>query len=262
MTAAVRVGAQRSSGTRRRALVAVGAALTLLPLGAGSASAETFLGQPCVEPAPPADFADRGDIREVHLPAVDCAVAENLVLGFDEGDGRRYRPGDSVPRDQLATMVVNTLRAGGFPLPAPTDQGFTDISDSVHRDEINILSAIGVVNGVTDSRYDPRTPVRRDQMATFLVQAAEFAYGFPGSPDQLDGNVSEFAGGDESADFVDVLPTNTHSQNIAAANRLLGVATGTTETTYEPMESTRRDHMASFIVRLLDVTALPDSTLD
>ena len=258
MTAAVRVGAQRSSGTRRRALVAVGAALTLLPLGAGTASAETFLGQPCVDPAPPAAFADRDQIAEVHLAAVDCAVAQDLVLGFGEGEGRTYRPADSVPRDQLATMVVNTLRAGGFPLPAPTDQGFTDIEGNTHRDNINILAAINVVNGKTPDRYDPTTPVRRDQMATFLVQAAEFAY----EGDTLDGNVSEFEGGDESADFTDVLPTNTHSQNIAAADELLGVVTGTSETTYEPMMSTRRDQMASFIVRLLDVTALPDSTLD
>ena len=257
MTATVRVGTQRSFGTRRRALVAAGAALTLLPLGATSASAETFLGEPCVDPAPPASFADRDQIAEVHLPAVDCAVAQDLVLGFGEGEGRTYRPADSVPREQLATMVVNTLRAGGYVLPAPSDQGFTDIADSVHRDEINILSAIGVVNGVTDTRYDPRSPVRRDQMATFLVQAAEYAY----DGDALDGNVGEFAGGDESADFVDVLPTNTHSQNIAAADRLLGVVTGTSETTYEPMSPTRRDQMASFIVRLLDVTALPDTTL-
>jgi hypothetical protein len=132
----------------------------LLPLGPGAASAQTFLGQPCVDPAPPAQFADRDQIAAVHLPAVDCAVAEGLVIGLDE-DGRRvYRPADDVPRDQLATMVVNTLEAGGYTLPAPSDQGFTDIGDNVHRDSINVLAEIGVVKGVTDSRYDPLEPVR------------------------------------------------------------------------------------------------------
>jgi hypothetical protein len=233
--------------------------VTLLPLGAAPAFAqETFLGQPCVEPAPPVDFADRGEIAEVHLAAVDCAVAEGLVRGMDQ-DGRRfYRPADSVPRDQLATMVVNTLRAGGHTLPAPSDQGFTDIADNVHRESINILAEIGVVKGVTPDRYAPRQFVRRDQMATFLVQAAEFTYG----GDQLDGNVAEFEGGDEEAGFVDVLSTNIHSRNIAAANQLIGVATGRTETMYAPEGETRRDQMASFIVRTLDVTALPESTLD
>jgi hypothetical protein len=32
------------------------------------------------------------------------------------------------------------------------------------------------VKGVSSTRYEPRQPVRRDQMASFLVQAAEFAY--------------------------------------------------------------------------------------
>ena len=261
MTAARHAGRQRSARTGRRGLVAVGAALTLLPFGAGSASAQdSFLdaAMPCVEPAPPAQFADREQIADVHLAAVDCAVAVGLVMGFDEGGQRVYRPADSVPRDQMATMIANTLRAGGYALPAPTDQGFTDIGDNVHRDNINILAQIGVTNGVTEDRFEPRRPVLRDQMASFLVQAAEFAYG----GDQLDGNVAPFEGGDESSGFVDVLPTNVHDRNIAAANQLIGVATGRSESLYQPDGQTRRDQMASFIVRLLDVTALPDTTLD
>ncbi len=261
MTAAHRAGRQRSTRTGRRGLVALGAALSLLPLAPGSASAQdTFLdpANPCVDPAPPADFADRGEIAEIHLSAVDCAVAERLLKGFDQ-DGRRfYRPADSVPRDQLATMLVNTLREGGYGLPAASDQGFTDIEGNTHRDAINILAAIGVVNGVSDDRYEPRLFVRRDQMASLLVQAAEYAY----DSDQLDGNVAEFEGGNESSGFVDVPSTNIHDRNIAAANQLIGVATGRSETMYAPEAETRRDQMASFIVRLFDVTQLPDTTLE
>jgi capsular polysaccharide biosynthesis protein len=139
VTADSRAGRQRSTRTGRRALVAAGAALTLLPLGAGTAHAQTFIGQPCVDPAPPAQFADRAQIAPVHLPSVDCAVAEGVVVGR----GGSYFPAEAVPRDQLATMVVNTLRAGGFELPAPTDQGFTDIAGNVHRDSINVLAQIG-----------------------------------------------------------------------------------------------------------------------
>ncbi len=261
MTAAHRAGRQRSTRTGRRGLVALGAALSLLPLAPGSASAQdTFLdpANPCVDPAPPADFADRGEIAQVHLSAVDCAVAERLVKGMDQEGRRVYRPADSVFRDQLATMLVNTLREGGYALPAASDQGFTDLENNVHRDNINILAAIGVVNGVTGDRYAPRLFVRRDQMASLLVQAAEFAY----EGDQLDGNVAEFEGGDESSRFADVPPTNVHDRNIAAAKQLIGVATGRSDTMYAPAAETRRDQMASFLVRLFDVTQLPDTTLE
>ena len=72
--------------------------------------------------------------------------------------------------------------------------------------------------------------------------------------DELDGNVVD------PPAFVDVPPTHVHRENIFAAVRLIGVAEGRSETMYNPSEFTRRDQMASFVVRLLDVTALPDST--
>ena len=225
----------------------------LLPLGAGSASAQSFIdpANPCTVPSPPAEFADRGEILEVHLPNVDCAVAQGIAMGVDEGGQRFYRPALDIPRDQLASLMARTLEAGGYELPAPQDTGFSDVAaSSVHAPAISQLKQIGVILGTSETTYAPSAPVQRDQMASLLVRAAEFAYG----GDMLDGNVTD------PPTFVDVLPNNVHAENIAAAVRLIGVAEGKSETTYDPGAFTRRDQMASFVVRLLDVTALPDST--
>jgi len=99
--------------------------------------------------------------------------------------------------------------------------------------------------------------VRRDQMASFVVRAANFAYmNEAGVKDELRGNTSE----GYVFPFVDVLPTNPHRDAIAAADDLIGVTGGRTATMYDPASSTRRDQMASFVIRLLDVTAIPEST--
>ena len=254
MTAARAAGPQRSSRTGRRSLIALGAALALLPFGAGPATAQSFIdpAAPCTIPSPPADFADRGEIIPVHLPNVDCAVAQGIAMGVEENGQRFYQPAKNIPRDQLASLMARALVAGGYELPAPQDTGFSDVDESsVHAPAISQLKQIGVALGTSDTTYAPGRPVQRDQMASFLVRSAEFAY----EGDELDGNVVE------PPNFVDVLPTNVHRENIFAAVRLIGVAEGRSDTMYNPGDFTRRDQMASFIVRFLDVTALPDTTL-
>jgi hypothetical protein len=248
-------GRKRPARVGRRGLVAVGAALTLLPLGAGSASAETFLNDadPCTVPAPPAQFADRGEILSVHIAQVDCAFAQEIVFGRDEGGQRFYRPARDVSRGQMAAFIKRTLQAGGFTLPAPQPTRFNDVPEgSTFDDDISQLAQIGVVEGKTDGGYDPEESVRRDQMASFMVRAAEFAY----EGDMLDGNTSP----DYQFPFVDVVPTNVHRANIAAADDLIAVTQGRTENMYDPDLPVRRDQMATFVVRLLDVTAIPAST--
>jgi hypothetical protein len=255
VTALDRAGRKRSVRTGRRALVAVGAALSMLPFGAGAASAQSFIdpANPCTVSSPPADFADRGEIIPVHLPNVDCAVAQDIARGMEEDGQRFYRPARNIPRDQLASLMARALVAGGYELPAPRDTGFSDVDEnSVHAPAISQLKQIGVILGTSETTYSPSEPVQRDQMASLLVRGAEFAY----EGDELDGNVTE------PPNFVDVLPTNVHRENIFAAVRLIGVAEGRSETMYNPGDFTRRDQMASFIVRFLDVTALPDTTVE
>lgn len=227
----------------------------MLPFGAGAASAQSFIdpADPCIGTPPPAQFADRDQIIPVHLDNVDCAVFRDIARGVEEGGQRFYRPAQNIPRDQMATLVMRTLVAAGYELPAPQDTGFSDVDEgNVHAPAISMLKQIGVVNGTSATTYSPTDPVQRDQMASFLVRAAEYAY----EGDELDGAVVD------PPTFADVPPTNVHRENIFAAVRLIGVAEGSSDTIYNPNDFTRRDQMASFVTRLLDVTLLPDLALE
>ena len=142
-------------------------------------------------------------------------------------------------------MIVRALEAAGYTVPAAGDQGFGDIGGNVHADAINRLAAIDVVNGTSDTTYGPEGHVRRDQMASFVVRAAEWAYG----------STLEAV---EGPHFSDVDEDNVHRENIETAFEAIGLAEGTTPGYYSPANDTRRDQMATFLVRLIDLILITE----
>ena len=235
--------ARRLRGTLVLPVAAV--AVGLAPAAAG---AESFLNPS--DPCPPgvavtaAPFADRDEIVEAHRLNVDCAFALGVVEGTG-GEPNEYEPLEPTRRDQMASMIVRALEAAGYTVPAAGDQGFGDIAGNVHEDAINRLAGIGVTNGTSDTTYGPDQQVQRDQMASFVVRAAEWAYG-----SSLEA--------EEGPYFADVTPTNVHAENIDTAFEIIGLAEGTTEATFDPDGDTRRDQMATFLVRLVDMVLVTE----
>lgn len=188
------------------------------------------------EGLPPSGMVDV--IDNVHEAAIDCVSMLGITLGVSQ---EQFAPTLVVRRDQMASFVARMIEALGVTLPAPTDQGFTDIADNVHADSINRLAAFGVAGGVSSSSFDPASPVRRDQMATFLARAIEAIVG-----EEMPSAGTAFA---DTAD-------NVHGANIdrvAAAGITLGVGDGSR---YEPSGHVRRDQMASFLARAINHVSL------
>ncbi len=233
---------------RTAAVASVGLALTLVPT-MGTAGAETFTdpNDRCLpgEEAPPAPFSDRDQISPVHLPSVDCIAA--MEIGNGQGDGT-YNPKGMTRRDQMATFIVNSLRAAGYDLPPPAETDFTDIEGNVHADNIGILVATGITSGKTATTYAPDELVPRDQMASFLVQAVEYAFGEEGD--------NPFEPIEGVPAFDDVTRDNVHFENINAGALVLGLVDGVTQRQYNPNMLTAREQMASFLVRLVDFTLI------
>lgn len=165
------------------------------------------------------------DDGSVHEPDIQ-AIAE---IGVTNGCGpARYCPTDVVTREQMASFLVRALDL------QPVASGpFTDLVPNVHTGDINALAAAGITLGCDTNRFCPADPVRRDQMASFLTRAFDLV---PAS----------------SAGFVDVPAANPHAadiDSIAAARITLGCGAGT----YCPTDVVRRDQIASFLRRALDL---------
>lgn len=225
----------------RTAVVAAVAALVLATPGlSGSATAQQ---QPesCSPDPEVSTYVDREEISSAHLAAVDCVTQLGIARGLGNDQGEVYLPQADVRRDQMASFVAQTLTQAGVELPSGTAHGFDDVSDgNVHAGSIAQLAEAGIVNGVGVDRYAPSVTVRRDQMATFLMNALAYQAGV---------EPADLRGGDTP--FEDVSGGNVHHGSIQGAYNV-GITTGTAADSYTPAREVTREAMASFLVRSLD----------
>ncbi len=116
--------------------------------------------------------------------------------------------------------------------------------------DIDCIAYYGITQGTSATTYSPLMAVSREHMALFLTRLA----GLVGIP---------MVENPDDAGFTDIGDLSDKSQN--AINQLAGleIAKGTSDTTFSPGDSVRRDHMALFIARLMDqMTAVTDGEDD
>ncbi len=181
-----------------------------------------------------------GDIAgNVHRGAVDCIAWWEITQGSGSGSG--YNPGGIVNRGQMATFIARLVERSGGNLPNGAPDAFADDDGTPHEADIDRVAAVGIVSGGADGRYRPGDPVSRAQMATFLIRAL----------DHRTGTARPTAGVDYFSDDAG----SPHEANInrAAAAGLTGGGAGGR---YAPAAAVRRDQMASFLARSLDVVVV------
>lgn len=118
-----------------------------------------------VLPADPPDaFTD--DDGSVHERSVNQLAALAGVDGF--GDGT-YRSELSVTRGQMAKILsAASAHITGRPLASSVDH-FDDDDGTEHEADINRIVEAGIARGLADGTYGPQRVLRRDQMASLLV---------------------------------------------------------------------------------------------
>ncbi len=82
-----------------------------------------------------------------------------------------FCPDDAVGRDQMAVFLLRAIYGPGYRPPPPTGI-FNDVPTSHWAAGfIEQLAAEGITSGCGNGNFCPGSPVRRDQMAVFLVRA-------------------------------------------------------------------------------------------
>jgi hypothetical protein len=182
---------------------------------------------------PPAGFVDT--VGTPHARAIDCAAWWKVASGATR---TTYVPAGSVNRAQMASFLARLVVQSGGSLDLDPPDAFDDDDDSgVHETAINQLAAAGIVRGKGPRAYEPAHLVTRDQMATFLVAAAEYRTGSP-----LPAGEDYFFDDDG----------NRHEASIGKTARA-GVTGGVAAGRYEPGLLTERGQVAAFLSRVLDL---------
>jgi len=145
------------------------------------------------------------------------------------------------------TMSKVKFTADGFKSDEPTkvvtswDNYFDDLYGSSFRDDIVWLAESGITKGCAAGKYCPTANVRRDEMASFLARALE-----------LSGTAPNAFTDDEG---------NTHEKNIDLIAEA-GLTKGCAATKYCPDANVRRDEMASFLARALELSGTAPDAFD
>jgi hypothetical protein len=192
----------------------------------------------------PGTYADpfRDVAGSVHAPAIRCLAAADITQG--SRDPGLYLPLNVVTRGQLASFLARSYEAAtGSALPAGPDR-FPDDDGSPHERNIDALAQAGVIAGVGDgTRFAPNATVTRGQMASLLARFLDLLD---------DGSVNRSF---PPATDRDVFGDDQGSVHEDATNRLAvqGVVQGRRDGSFGPLDGVRRDQLASFLARALDL---------
>ncbi|HZD23378.1 MAG TPA: PQQ-dependent sugar dehydrogenase [Acidimicrobiia bacterium] len=187
------------------------------------------LGLPAAAQLPPGGtFTD--DDGNLHEPNIEAIAAEGITLGCNPPFGDRFCPWGFLTRGEMAAFLTRALN-----LPASTEDFFGDDDGSLFESDINALAAAGIITGCSPDLYCPDRTVRRSEMAVFLSRAL-------GSS----AVTQDFFGDDDGLAFEDEV-------NAIAAE---GITIGCDVDRYCPFRPVRRDEMASFLTRGLDLTPM------
>jgi len=129
---------------------------------------------------------DAGCALEMAFNDVGCNYwAYNYVQwlaasGISSGDANgNFSPGANTRRDEFAKFIV---KAAGWPLVSPATPSFSDVpSSSPFYQYIETAKARNVINGI-GGRFNPASPIRRDEMAKMVVLARAWTLVNPSSP--------------------------------------------------------------------------------
>jgi hypothetical protein len=180
-----------------------------------------------------ADFLDVPPSNQFHDDVVKL-VANQVTAGVGSG---LYGVDNPVKRQAMAVFVLKAEHGVCYTPPPCTSPGvFADVPcPSPFADWIQAMAAEGITGGCGGGNFCPQDPVRRDQMAPFLLKAVHGPTYVPPSC---------------SGVFVDV-PCPSLFANWVEQLAIEGVTSGCGPSLYCPTNPNTRGQMATFLVKAL-----------
>jgi hypothetical protein len=175
------------------------------------------------------DFLDVPDSHQFH-PFVTTLVSNGITVGVGGGN---YGVDQATLRQQMAVFILKAEHGLCFTPPACVGT-FLDVPCSSNfASWIEAMAAEGITGGCGNGNFCPTNPVRRDQMAVFLLKGE---HGSAYTPPQCQGTFPDVTCPSQFADWIEQL----------AAEQITGGCGGGL---YCPLSNNTRGQMAVFIVK-------------
>jgi hypothetical protein len=140
------------------------------PMGSVTrAEMATFLSRALkLTPAASGPFSDVAG--NIHAENINAIAAAGITTGCST---TAFCPHGLVSREEMATFLARALKL------TPTTPMFSDVVSGTHSGNIGAIAAAGITTGCEVGLYCPFGAVTREQMASFLARAFEFAPIYP-----------------------------------------------------------------------------------
>ena len=178
-------------------------------------------------------FQDLGSV-----PWAQTAINSLTSAGIINGRSSTiFDPNASVTRAEFAKMVCLTF---GITEQTTGTQRFTDVGPSDwFYGYVQAAAATGIVNGVSDTAFDPNATIKRQEMAAMLYRAISAT-----------GNLAKLPAG-SAITFVDADQIDDYAQTPVSTLSAAGVINGTTDNQFEPLATATRAQAACIIYQYL-----------
>lgn len=168
-----------------------------------------------------------GTVADIAKTAKDTGSLR-FVCGTTEADFTAEKAaGKRLPSGVVELIVVTAAKAEEKPAEEKT--GFTDVKDTDwFKADVEAAVELGLMTGTSATTFDPKGVTTRAMVVATLYRLA-------GSPEVT-----------EKADFTDVVSGSYYEAAVAWAARN-AIASGTSETTFEPNKAVTREQLAKFL---------------
>lgn len=100
------------------------------------------------------------------LKAIEELAIRGIINGKTE---KNYCPDETMTRAEFAGLVVRALG-----LPEKNTDKFDDVTDADwFNSYVNTAFSYGIINGVSENRFNPNEKITREELATMLLRAAK-----------------------------------------------------------------------------------------
>ena len=197
--------------------------------GSGTIAGGTGGVTPGTTPNSGVNFQDLGSVQWA-VPAINTLVNLGVINGRSD---TIFDPNASVTRAEFTKMVCAAFGIASTPEAAQT---FTDVAPTDwFYGYVQAAAAKGIVNGVSDTAFDPNATIKRQEMAAILYRTIQATNALALLPQ-----------GTEKA-FADAAQIDEYAQIPVSVLSSAGVINGVTDTTFEPYATATRAQAACII---------------
>lgn len=172
---------------------------------------------------------------------VQAAAAKNITVGIGNN---QFGSDQNITRAEFAVFIVKALNISTEDYKGT----FTDIPEDVwYAPYVEAAERVGIVYGVGHGKFEPDSPITREQLVTMLMRAYVMVTG-----SDLDDEANEYKG---SINYLkDAAFYSAESILAAHAKGILDGVGGISETAFEPKLDAERAQAVAMLIKVLDIT--------